>query len=545
MGNNNINKNNGNNKFTFRDFVRVVFRRKVMFITPVVIIMLTVYFGLMLQVPLYTARVVIGVYGKKPTWAPYYKKMEEGHLIYWERQFLTSDRVIEQAVNILKLYERPLDYEKRFSSKLKAFLIDYRLKKSKLRLEELTPEERHDLLFRRAVNSLKGGISVKQLHGVMMFYVSVTDFDPTAVVAITNILSRVYIINTLERQLADIQLKYREKHPLSMQIRDNIDELKKSLHKGPIQGEKGFGPASVKIIKPAKWASLVKAKFNKRIVLILSFFIGVVLGIMVAFGLEHLEDTFKSSQDVTLYLNIPFLGSIPKRKSKDELLIKDSTLTTDYARFYEDLCDRIYLLIRDKNLETVLITDAEFSEDTAAVIANIGFCVARKETDYKVLTKELNHKVLIIDANLRAPSISKVFNVSNGHGLTDVLQGKVSFEDAVQDMGSNLYVLTAGSSVFLNPTILLGSPNMTDVIKTAKERYGTVFFACADVKNFTDSAILSSSVDGTVLVINEGKVRLGVVKNAIAPLQQKEANLIGAILNNRTFPIPKIIYDRI
>jgi capsular exopolysaccharide synthesis family protein len=244
-----------------------------------------------------------------------------------------------------------------------------------------------------------------------------------------------------------------------------------------------------------------------------------------------MDQTFKSPQDVEGFLKLPVLGAIPKRKAKDALLIKDTKLITDYAQSYQNLSEQIYLLMKDKNLKSILITDAEASEETPAVIANLGIYLSHKA----------GHKALIIDANLRTPSMHRLFNVSNKPGLADVLEGKTSFDDAVQNVDSTLFVLPAGDTIF-NPSTILDSSKLSNAIKTAKENYEVVFIACADLKNFTDAAVLASNVNNIVLVINEGKINRQVVKRVIAPLEQKKANLIGVILNNRSLVLPKIIY---
>jgi Mrp family chromosome partitioning ATPase len=109
-------------------------------------------------------------------------------------------------------------------------------------------------------------------------------------------------------------------------------------------------------------------------------------------------------------------------------------------------------------------------------------------------------------------------------------------------LGSNLYVLPAGETVS-NPISLLDSSMMSDVVRKAKEQYEIVFINCIDLNKFSDAVILSSIADGTVLIVNEGKVKRQVVRNALTPLVEKNANIIGVILNNRTYVIPKIIYN--
>ncbi len=109
---------------------------------------------------------------------------------------------------------------------------------------------------------------------------------------------------------------------------------------------------------------------------------------------------------------------------------------------------------------------------------------------------------------------------------------------------SSLSILPAGQTEF-NPVTLLGSSMMEEVINMAKQKYELVFVDGANLKDFKDSAVLSAYLDGTCLVINEGKTRRQVVKSAMVPLEQKKVNLIGVILNNRSFVIPKMIYERV
>jgi len=263
--------------------------------------------------------------------------------------------------------------------------------------------------------------------------------------------------------------------------------------------------------------------------------LSIFIGISFAFLLEYLDQTIKSPNDIEKLLNIPFLGSLPKRESKEEMLIRNPGPTSNYTHFFHSLSEHLDLLMKDNDLRSILITDAEFSADTLFVIANIGICLARKQAD---------HKVLIIDVNFRNYSISEIFNITTTPGLADVLEGKIPFEDAVQNVESGLSILPAGQTTF-SPTALLNSSKMSDIIKTTKVRYERVFLVCGDLKNFADGVILSSIVDGVILVVNEGKVRRQVLEFAIAPLRRKKTNLLGVILNNRNMIIPKVIYDRL
>jgi capsular exopolysaccharide synthesis family protein len=182
-------------------------------------------------------------------------------------------------------------------------------------------------------------------------------------------------------------------------------------------------------------------------------------------------------------------------------------------------------------LKTILLTDVEGSEVNAITIANLG----------TYLSHNTGNKVLIIDANFRKPSLHQIFNIPNSRGFTNVLDEKIKLDDTIIDLGSHLYFLPTGKTMS-NGLALLNSPIMSDVIKKVKEQYDIIFVRCADIKNFTDAVILSSITDGLIVSINEEKDRRQIVKKAIAPFQKQNAKIIGAILNDCKYVIPKMIY---
>jgi len=187
--------------------------------------------------------------------------------------------------------------------------------------------------------------------------------------------------------------------------------------------------------------------------------------------------------------------------------------------------------MKDNNIKSLLITDAEGSQDSAFIVINVGTYIAQRTSN----------KVLIIDADLRKSSVSEILNISNRQGLNEIIDEKVLFEDVVHNLDSNLYVLPAGKTV-LNPVTILDSSIMSDLIKMAEEKYDLVLINAVGVTNFIDSVLLSSITNGFAVVINEGHIRRQVIKEAIAPLKQRNVDIVGAILNNRKYVIPDILY---
>jgi capsular exopolysaccharide synthesis family protein len=519
---------------TIRDFLKIIYKHRIIIIAIVLIAICTVLINLELKTPKYSASVKILISGRKTTEADYYKELNVTFmsLLVSETNIITSSRVLERVVNALKLYQIPLDYEKQFASRIKRALIEYRSKSINKRLQEMPPEERHAFLVEQAIQRLRGSISINPIENSMILIVTVSDYTPEGAARIVNSLSRSYVIYDLEQQIKEIYLKYGEKHTLVQQLKGYIKEIEKTLHGRPIPPLEARGPASAKIIEQAYPSKASFRGVNKVRPILGVFVVSLVLGILFAIVLEFLDYTIKSPQEIVRYLDVPFLGSIPERKSGDKFLITDiNPSDTDYTRAIEDLSVHLHELMLYNKYKSILFLDTDGSMENTIVIANFGIYLSHK----------IHEKLLIIDANLRSPRMAGIFNISNERGLVDILEGKISFEDVICDVGSNLSILPAGRTQ-MSPVSLLNSPAMSELIKNAREKYNFVFVTCVDIKSFPDASILALSIDGSVLIISEGKIRRQVIKNAIAPMEVKHVNIIGAILNNRTYILPQIIY---
>ncbi|GBD95566.1 MAG TPA: polysaccharide biosynthesis tyrosine autokinase [Nitrospirae bacterium] len=512
-----------------RDYLRIIFRHKIVIIVSVIVVMLTVFMKLELDTPVYNAQVKMLLAARWQTDEEYYKGLY--YRTETAAEWVTSPYVIKRVVKSLKLYQRPLDYEKRFASKLKAILIEYNVNRLEDELKEMSPEQRESFFFEQAVANLIGNISIDVPEQSNIFTINVSDYDPRMAMLIANSLSRSYLIFDLEKQIEETRLQYGDKHARVIRLQKYAKNLLKTLDGKPISDLEAVGPASVKIVAQALGAGISKTT-NKNIRLIIAFFVSIILGVAIALGIEYLNQSFRSTHEIEKFLNIPCLWSIPKRKSKEALLVSDSNpANTNYTHSYQILSDEISLLMRHGKFKTLLITDAEGTEETSGVVANIGSYLSRKG----------GYKVLLIDANLRMPSVSKIFNISNDKGLAEILEDKIKFEDGIKHIDSNLDFLPAGETIF-NPGTLLDSSLMSGIIEKAKNQYEIVLINCADLRNFTDSTVIASQTDATAIVINEGKVSRYVIERAISPLRQEKVHIMGVIFNNRTHVIPEIIY---
>lgn len=174
----------------------------------------------------------------------------------------------------------------------------------------------------------------------------------------------------------------------------------------------------------------------------------------------------------------------------------------------------------DKNIKVINVTSSKQGEGKTTILSNLATTFAN-----------LEKKVLILDGDLRNPTIHKIFELSNVCGLTDVLLEEKSFEECVHCTDTkNLHILTCGT-IPPNPSELLASNKMTEFINKLKENYDYVFIDTPPIGVVTDAGIISTYSDGCVFVVGAKEVEIEMVKISIERLENVGANILGSILN--------------
>lgn len=204
-----------------------------------------------------------------------------------------------------------------------------------------------------------------------------------------------------------------------------------------------------------------------------------------------------------------------------------------YQQASRNVASHICRTLKEKNVKSAVIASVPASEENSAVTANLAFHAAGK-----------NANILLIDAGLNnAASLHKIFKLSASPGLTDTLSGNAPLDNAIRKIQSNLCLLPAGGRA-IDPGGLIDSPQMSELIKNAEKKFDYVFIYFPDLRKLKEARALASFTSGMILMAGESKTRKEVFKALIEPLQQKEAGIIGVVYNNRTYPIPKVIYER-
>ena len=175
--------------------------------------------------------------------------------------------------------------------------------------------------------------------------------------------------------------------------------------------------------------------------------------------------------------------------------------------------------VSGKELKTIMLTSAEPNEGKSTTISNLAAVMAQSGS-----------RVLVVDCDMRDPTQHKIFQVSN-HGLSDCISARDNVMSYVQQTEvDNLYVLTAGP-VAPNPSEILGSQVMIDILKAVEESFDYVLVDTSPVLPVTDAAVVGGIVDGVILVITSGSTSPTNAKEAKARLEKGGARILGAVLN--------------
>lgn len=271
--------------------------------------------------------------------------------------------------------------------------------------------------------------------------------------------------------------------------------------------------------------------------IVIAFVLSLVAGIGLAFLLDFLDDTLKTVDDVDRYIRLPALALIPSVRSEKRLrgaapppggdtttaLAMVNDVRSPIAESYRHLRTSLLLSSAGTPPKTILVTSSQPSEGKTTTAINTAFILA-----------QTGAQVLIIDCDLRRPRLHAHFNLSNARGLTNCLSGESTDLDSViqtYEKQPNLKLMTSGP-IPPNPAELLGSEEMRRMLATLSERFTHIIVDSPPAISFTDASILSTFVDGVILVVHGGRSSRAVVRRAKQQLLDVGAHIFGVVLNN-------------
>ncbi|MGB8508824.1 MAG: polysaccharide biosynthesis tyrosine autokinase [Pyrinomonadaceae bacterium] len=273
--------------------------------------------------------------------------------------------------------------------------------------------------------------------------------------------------------------------------------------------------------------------------ILIALLLSLGAGIGLSFLLDYLDDTLKSIEDVDRHLHLPTLALIPAPRAERSLLSRnrgmplqdpsDNTALaliddarSPVAEAYRHLRTSLLLSSAGQPPRTVLVTSSQPSEGKTTTAVNIAMMLAQTGAD-----------VLLLDCDLRRPRIHGHFGLPNTRGVTNYLSGEANVSELVQtcERLPNLKVITSGP-IPPNAAELLGSDEMRKLLYVLSENFAHIIIDSPPAISFTDASILSTMVDGVMLVVHGGRSSRAVVRRAKQQLQDVGAHIFGIVLNN-------------
>lgn len=189
------------------------------------------------------------------------------------------------------------------------------------------------------------------------------------------------------------------------------------------------------------------------------------------------------------------------------------------AEAYRSLRTNIQYSSFDKEYKTIVVTSSNPGEGKSITAGNLALTLAEGEA-----------KVLLVDCDMRKPSVHKNFKVTNTHGLSDVLLQKQKVMDVAHNYKGNLYIVTAGK-IPPNPAEMLASKSMTLFLEEMKNHFDYIVLDTPPVHAVADPQILSTKADGTLFVVRAGVTKKDDVQSSISTLKKVNADIIGTVLH--------------
>jgi capsular exopolysaccharide synthesis family protein len=283
---------------------------------------------------------------------------------------------------------------------------------------------------------------------------------------------------------------------------------------------------NIRIVYPA---TVPEAPFYPRKTrnMLIALVLGVGCGIALALGLENLDTTLKTPEEVEGWLKIPNLAMIPHIEGSasnpvegsPELIVHHGS-QPQVSESYLGLRTSILFSTADQAPRILLVTSSLPGEGKTLTAANLATALAKAEPP-----------VLLVDCDLRHPSLHTLFQVPREPGLSNFLVGDINELPLVETLVPNLLLIPAGK-IPPNPSELLHSARMQKFFALALEKFGRVVVDSPPLMSVTDAAILATMVEGVLLVVKAGAVPRKAAMDAVGQLQDLNAPILGTILNN-------------
>ena len=338
----------------------------------------------------------------------------------------------------------------------------------------------------------------------------------------------------LTSQRAQLSAKYTESHPEVISVTKQLAavnaqislETKRLVQSIKIELSGQFSGNNIRIVDPAITPTN-PVRPRKLINLIIGILAGGLLGLLIIFALEFLDQSVKSSEDLEAKLGLAFLGFIPYEKGKKReveyapMLKAGNSLQAENIR---NIRTMLGFALADEPHAPFLITSSMQGEGKSHFSSNL-----------VVALTQAGQKVLLVDGDLRRSRLHKVFHLSIDKGLSNIWSSnadKANYEANVQAVKDvpNLFVMTSGQRP-PNPAELLSTPKLADFIKWAEKHYDHVIIDCPAILPVADTMLWGRYIPRGIFAIRYGKTNAKLARIALDKLSKAGIKVLGAIIS--------------
>ena len=301
-------------------------------------------------------------------------------------------------------------------------------------------------------------------------------------------------------------------------------DTNRQLYDGLLQRYKEIGAAgdvrsnNISIIDRAE-VPRGRFKPNLTLNLAIGLLLGGMLGVLLAFLLEFLDDTLKTPEDIEQKLKLPVLGIIPKLGPKDSVVAAAANSQSSFSEAYRSVRTALQFATDHGVPRTLLVTSSGPGEGKSTT----ALALARNLT-------QLGKRVLLVDADLRNPSLHKTLGMRAETGLSNLLAGACAFNAAVQATDDERLEVILAGPLPPNPAELLSGSKLVSLLTVGSERYDHVIIDGPPVLGLADAPILANAIDGTLLVVNSAKTKISAAQIALKRLLVARARIVGCLL---------------
>ncbi len=266
----------------------------------------------------------------------------------------------------------------------------------------------------------------------------------------------------------------------------------------------------------------------------MSFAIGLIVAVGVAFGLDYMNDTIKTPEDVTRRLKLPFLGLVPSVRGDKHPVLASSHVPHDFGEAFRSLRTSLMSRFAADGTKTLLVTSAQPLEGKTTTACNIAMALAYGGA-----------RVLLIDADMRRPGLHRPLQLTNERGLSQVLIGQARVRDVIQrTVDPNLLAITAGRTP-PNPSELLASERMKTLLSNLSHGpFDWIVIDTPPVLAVTDAVILAPLVSGVTFVVGAEMTRRRLAERALDTIMSSHPRFAAIVLNKVDFARNKYYYSR-